>query len=227
MIGVAFITGFLGSLHCLGMCGPLALAMPLPENKKWIGATLYNLGRVISYSILGSIAGVIGNGLVFSGVQQTITLVLGLLILYSFFLPTISGKFEKWLYGTKFMKGLRTQIGLQFKIRTLRSSFIAGFLNGFIPCGMVYLAMAGAIATGSVFYGTLFMMLFGVGTVPAMTSIHVFRSISMPKFRSRWVISGVSLVFGLLLIYRGIGIPLPTLDEALIRNGFDHIAVCQ
>ena len=93
--------GFLGSLHCIGMCGPIALALPSQSKSKlsfYSGRLLYNLGRVITYSIMGLIIGLIGQKINLAGYQQIISVILGIAILIAVLLPS---RFKNYLVKLK------------------------------------------------------------------------------------------------------------------------------
>ncbi len=226
MIGFALVLGLLGSLHCLGMCGPLALAVPFPKDKRVVGIGAFNLGRIFTYALLGTLMGFIGSLFVLGGFQRIFSLTTGILILSLVIAPFLSKHLDKYIEKSSLIEGVRKKITEQFKEKTLRSSLILGMLNGLIPCGMVYTAMIGSISSGNPLNGALFMVLFGLGTWPAMIGIHGFRLFSFSSFNSRWVVPSVSLLIAVLFIYRGIGIQIPDVEEMLIRTGLNDITLC-
>lgn len=224
MIAVAFTLGLFGSLHCLGMCGPLAFSlMPGVEHnnvKAIIKASAYNFGRVISYMGLGILIGVFGGLFNFSGFQKPLTIAMGIFLIVLFF---FSMDLERLLFKSKNYQNLYTRFSKMLSVAfnsKMRSNTLAmGMLNGLIPCGLVYLAMAGALATGSPLLGARFMFFFGMGTFPAMffllagTSILNLRS----KLKFRKVFAFLQLFLGIFLIYRALAIDVP-MDLSLLQS---------
>ncbi len=208
-IWTALLIGFFGSFHCVGMCGPIALALPGQNNSAVsfiTGRILYNTGRVITYSLLGAVFGLIGQSFALMGLQQTISVVLGIIIVLSAisqsnYLPGWKDKVGL----TPFFERLKTLISAQFKKRGHSTLFSIGILNGLLPCGFVYIGLAGSVTTGSVAEGSLFMALFGLGTVPAMLAMSLapgFISIDMRKKINRFI-PFLAASLGFYLIYRG------------------------
>lgn len=205
----AFSLGFLGSFHCAGMCGPIAAALPNfghSKTRQLFSRLFYNLGRIISYSLLGMLAGLAGIQFKEDGWQAGLSIFSGVLILIMTFL--FSGQAEKFFYSKaapllqKLKKGLRTALGSQHTLAPLAT----GALNGFLPCGFVYLALAAALSGGSVAQSAAYMTLFGLGTVPMMLSISLGAMFTGNRLRkyfhklSPWV----AVVIAVLLISRGI-----------------------
>ncbi|MBA3900961.1 MAG: sulfite exporter TauE/SafE family protein, partial [Bacteroidetes bacterium] len=214
---MAFTIGILGSFHCVGMCGPIALALPVihrNESSKALGILLYNLGRVVTYGLLGALFGFIGEGFFVSGLQQTFSICLGLIILLVMFLPaSITGLFKKAENTYARITNFRHYLGLMFRKKTYAALLGAGFFNGFLPCGLVYLAIAGAAGTGNLAQGALFMVFFGLGTIPVMFSFLVIgQNISIAaRSKIRKAIPVFAVVFALLLITRGLNLGIPYL----------------
>ncbi len=211
----ALALGFLGSFHCVGMCGPIALALPLNRDSilsKIISAFLYNLGRVVTYTLVGCLFGLVGQSIVIAGYQQALSIALGLIILIMFFLPNkIANKFRILSITFSYIGKLKQRIKKQFQKNSYSSLFFIGTLNGLLPCGLVYLAIAGAIATGNSFQGGFFMAIFGLGTVPAMFTLALIGSsinITLRKKINNTVPVFV-LTMALLLILRGMNLGIP------------------
>lgn len=218
--------GFLGSLHCIGMCGPIALALPSKSNSKlnfYLGRILYNIGRVITYSLLGLAIGLIGQSINIAGYQQIVSILLGLVILIALLLPArIKGYFIQLkpiqLKPIQLItKKLQFAIGLLFKNGSKRSLLIIGILNGFLPCGFVYVALAGAAAIGNIQKSILFMALFGIGTIPAMFSTSIVIKIFGQNFRSKVhrAIPVFASVLAIIFILRGLNLGIPYLSPKL------------
>jgi sulfite exporter TauE/SafE len=218
----AFLAGLAGSIHCVGMCGPLALSLPFSrfsKYQKWLAIVLYNLGRVGAYSTIGLIVGLLGRGINWFGLTQIISIVLGAIILVSVVLPrllkTKSIHMPAWIN--------RYQINaLQYLIKkqTVGWMFLVGIMNGFLPCGLVYMAVAAALVAGSVGNAVLFMIFFGVGTIPAMVALVAIAQnlplhirVSFQKF-----VPIVSMIIGALLILRGLNLDIPFISPYLSQN---------
>ncbi|MGB5288709.1 MAG: sulfite exporter TauE/SafE family protein, partial [Ignavibacteriaceae bacterium] len=164
----AFFIGLVGSLHCIGMCGPIAIALPVPDSNNLsflTGRILYNLGRVVTYSFLGAVLGLVGGKIALAGAQQVVSIVLGVLIIIAVLLPQkYKNYFAQHPAIQKLAHPLKSNIGLLFSKGTFSAMFLIGILNGFLPCGLVYVALAGAIASGDAISGAAVMILFGLGT---------------------------------------------------------------
>ena len=213
---VAFTLGLFGSLHCVGMCGPLAIAFSNRErntkSQNVMSALGYNLGRTCTYSLLGLIFGTLGSFLLVADLQKAISIILGVLLIISFLFTVdidhaISN--HKWLSRT--YSRIRSLISKMMQKSQEYHPFQLGMANGLLPCGLVYLALAGALATGSVIGGVGFMFLFGLGTLPMLfaltTGIGLFPVSVRKNFRK--VLPYVTLFFGCFLIYRGVMVDMP------------------
>lgn len=217
----AVALGFLGSFHCVGMCGPIALALPLNRENgftKVLSAILYNSGRILTYGFFGLLFGLLGKGFVISGYQQALSISIGLLLLVSVFasyinIPPVG--ITKLIY--KAISKLKSSLGFLFKQRTYGAIFSIGVLNGLLPCGLVYLAVAGAIATGDAVKGSLFMIGFGAGTLPAMLFISLASQWVDINWRNkirRAVPVFVVLMAGMLIL-RGMNLGIPYVSPQL------------
>lgn len=213
--------GFLGSMHCIGMCGPIALALPSQSKSKlsfYSGRILYNLGRVITYTTMGLILGLIGQKINLAGYQQILSITLGAIILIIVLLPS---HYKNILSSLSFVrtiiKVLQSSIGLLFRKGSQSSLFAIGVLNGFLPCGFVYVALAGAVALGNVEKSILFMALFGIGTIPAMFSASVVTNLFGQNFRMKInrTIPVFAAVLAVIFILRGLNLGIPYLSPKL------------
>lgn len=213
--------GFFGSLHCIGMCGPIALALPTQSKSKlsfYSGRILYNLGRVITYSIMGLIIGLIGQKINLAGYQQIVSITLGALILIAVLLPSnIKNYFIRLKAVQLITKALQSSIGVLFRKGGQGSLFGIGVLNGFLPCGFVYVALAGAVALNSIEKSILFMALFGVGTIPAMFSASIVTNLFGQNFRRRIhrAIPIFASVLAVIFILRGLNLGIPYLSPKM------------
>lgn len=216
MIWVAFTLGLFGSLHCVGMCGPLAIAFCDKEGDS-VGHRLrsglsYNLGRTFTYAILGLFFGLLGSFIVVVDLQKTLSIVLGVLLVISFLLSyDIDQKINGLPAMKKLYDRLRNGISKMYTKAKQYHPFTLGLANGLLPCGLVYLALAGAIASGTLLNGMVFMSFFGLGTIPMMLAlVFGFRLLNPQlRFKFRKVLPYVTLFFGLFLIYRGVVVGMP------------------
>ena len=216
--------GFLGSLHCVGMCGPLVLALPQPHGEfgRWAllvsGRGLYNIGRALMYALLGLGAGLIGGAARFSGLQQTISIISGVLILLWLGMPKkLASKASIATGAAQFINTLQRLLAPVLRTHFLSSQFGLGVLNGLLPCGLVFVALAGALAQSSVLASAGFMALFGLGTFPAL----LFFSILTGKLKNNFSASlrrllppGLAVV-AILLILRGLALDIPYISPVM------------
>lgn len=210
-----FIFGFLGSLHCVGMCGPLALALPLPTRsaaQKATGAVLYNLGRALTYGILGLFFGLVGAGLKLTGIQQWVSIACGVIMILSVILPGVI-KLPKSTnkVSTSIYSSLKRKIGDSLNRKRLGNLLIIGILNGFLPCGLVYVAISRAVTSNTISDSVLFMVFFGLGTLPLMFAVAYFANIIKSRFlhQLRKAIPVFIIILGILFILRGMNLGIP------------------
>ena len=210
----AFTLGILGSFHCVGMCGPIAMALPLKEESDWgkfSGAMLYNSGRITTYTFFGLAFGLIGRSFSIFGYQQWVSIGLGVSILIVLLLPKkITAQFGQNSI-TAFFAKIRSSLGKLFAKKNHASLYSIGLLNGLLPCGLVYMAAALAIATGAVGKGMMFMAFFGLGTLPMMWGMAFFGTFVRISLRQkiRKAYPYFMTIIALLLILRGLGLGIP------------------
>lgn len=211
----AFTIGLLGSLHCVGMCGPIAAALPYPSQKKIYlieSVLLYNGGRVLTYGFLGFLFGILGASFSLAGLQQVISIAIGILFLIAgLFSFNLEKTVLKWQWTNRIYFFVKSRLGIFLQKKSMRSLFFIGLLNGLLPCGLVYLALAGAISSGSISGGVLWMIAFGLGTIPLML---------LTALSGNWVSLSVRnifkkaypfilIVFALLFLVRGVLVEIP------------------
>ena len=215
MVYTAFLLGFLGSLHCVGMCGPIAFMLPLERDSKprMLGQLfLYHTGRILTYSLMGLAFGFFGKGLYLFGIQQNLSIIIGILIVLAIVIPR---KYSKRLEVTgpvsRWVGKLKSGLGDALKKKTADTFLTIGFLNGFLPCGLVYMAVFASIAMATPALGAAYMALFGLGTIPLMTTAAYIGGLLKPDVRSRIrrVIPIFVAVVGILFILRGMGLGIP------------------
>ncbi len=222
-ISAAFLLGLLGSAHCVGMCGPIALALPtkFPSRSAILfSRLLYNFGRIITYAILGLIAGLLGDMISLGGYQRILSIVMGVLILLGVLLPaSITRKIFPTKLSVKISGFVKKSWGRLFGKSSQSSLFIIGLLNGFLPCGLVYAAMAASATSGGVPEAMMFMAIFGLGTFPLMLLTSLFGQFLPLTLRSKLnrLIPVGAVLLALLLILRGmaLGIPYVSPKEAM------------
>ncbi len=215
--------GFIGSFHCVGMCGPLALSLPvyhLQGVKKITAHLLYNTGRVFTYSTIGFVAGLAGRGFYEAGWQQLFSIATGSIMLLFTLLYFVWKKNYQpgWLqqFNRKVQKGIA--YFLQQKNNT--GYFLLGSVNGFLPCGMVYMAIASALITGHAGMSALLMAGFGLATLPAMLLLGIAGSginISIRK-KMKQLTPVVIILVSCLLIMRGMNLGIPYISPELITQ---------
>lgn len=219
-LGAAFLLGALGSAHCVGMCGPIALAVP-SVRRSWSGrlgdALLLNSGRVFTYALFGALFGSFGRGLHLAGLQRTVSIALGVLMLLALLVPAL---FRKDLVTGKALASigkLRTLLGRNLRRTSPEGLFLTGLLNGLLPCGMVYFAIAGALVQNGPLNGTLFMMLFGLGTWPALFAVRLGGDLLSQGWRSgmRRIAPYVFALMGVLFILRGLSLGIPYVSPVI------------
>jgi len=212
---VALMTGLVGSIHCIGMCGPIAVALPLGK-KNWLHRTLgsltYNIGRTLTYGLLGGLFGLLGQGIEMAGLQQWATITIGVIMIVSVLFPVV---FREKIKIDQIFTGYAGRLIGQFRKLFAKSSisslFVIGLLNGLLPCGLVYVAIAGAISTGDVTSGVIYMILFGIGTIPVMFAIPLAGNIIGIRIRKKFrgIVSAFIIMLGILFILRGLSLGIP------------------
>ncbi|MFI5221986.1 MAG: sulfite exporter TauE/SafE family protein [Bacteroidia bacterium] len=226
IILTAFLTGLFGSFHCAGMCGPIALALPSTGNavhEKIFSRLIYNVGRIFTYAFFGALFGALGTGLKLAGLQQSISIGAGIIIIISV-LP--SGKFSSG-FSLKFFSN--NIFGKLFQNKNLISMFAIGLLNGLLPCGFVYIALVGSLATQDIFQGSLFMFFFGLGTLPMMFSVSLIGQFLSIKIRSRInkFVPVFAVFIGCLFIIRGMNLGIPYLSPKISQNAAQVKECCK
>lgn len=220
MFYAAFILGLISSLHCIGMCGPIAMVLPVDHNnreKKALQIITYHLGRIFSYSVIGLLFGIIGRGFYLAGIQQQLSIFAGLAMIVMILLPAniFAGyNFSKPIF--RVISKLKGRLGKQFLKPSFKSIFSIGILNGLLPCGMVYAAVFGALAMPKLYYSIFYMMLFGLGTVPLMSGVVYLQQLFPLSVRNKIqkIIPLTVACLGILFILRGLGIGIPFISPS-------------
>jgi sulfite exporter TauE/SafE len=234
LVYLAVSMGLMSSFHCIGMCGPIALALPIHKGTKlqqWGGMLLYNVGRTTTYAAFGAAFGLVGSSLAWLGYFRYILVGVGVLMILYVVWPTF---LERHLKPPVFWQKAVLQVkGRMAKLLASRTSggwFLLGVFNGLLPCGMVYMAVISSVATGSALYGAIFMGVFGLGTMPAMMAVSFFRQWLSADLRSRFrrltpvlvAAAGVWIVArGLLITPPASSVGYPSGTEIPICHGKD------
>lgn len=231
MLYSALILGLISSLHCIGMCGPIAMMLPVDRNnptKKTLQILLYHAGRITAYASLGMVFGLLGKGLYLAGMQQWLSILAGVIMILIAMVPErIFAKynFSKPIY--KIISKVKTGLGSQFRKKGNKALFLAGLLNGYLPCALVYAALFGAIAMQSEIYGVAYMVLYGIGTIPLMSLVVYGATFIKSNLRQSFAtIVPYAMVFiGMLFIVRGMGLGIPFLSPGdislFVQSGAD------
>lgn len=222
----AFYIGLFGSVHCIGMCGPLAFAIPVSHSQWWrviADKLVYNFGRLVSYTLLGFLIGLLGRQLWLAGLQQDVSIVSGLLIIAAGLSRLMKARFGQ----SRFLSVLFSPVQrtLAFALNHHYGHLVVGILNGFLPCGFVYLALAGAVNTSSPIASAQYMFWFGAGTFPLMLLATVGSGYIGPVFRRR-VNKGIPVLMiflGCWFLLRGLSLDIPYLSPARQQHG---VAIC-
>lgn len=228
LIGSAFVMGLAGSLHCIGMCGPLALSLPVSHNNnlsRISGGLIYNSGRILSYSIMGLLFGSLGSLIIVTKWQSGLSVALGIIILLYLLVPKKYFHFSAGtILGKPFML-LRQQLGKLFQSRKLSSLLFIGILNGFLPCGLVYLALTSSIIAATPMNGSMFMLFFGLGTFPMMFATVLMGNYLNQSIRQKIhrAVPLLLFVMATLLILRGMNLEIPFVSPGF--GGHQHDAV--
>jgi hypothetical protein len=216
----AILLGLTSNIHCIGMCGPIALAVPLKRDTNFnifSGILQYTFGRILTYSILGFIIGIVGLTASTLGILQWVSILTGMIM--------IGFALSKWFgfkisltspFGYKLpfiSKGFGSLIKSDFPFKL----FLFGMLNGLLPCGMVYFALLNALVAGDMLNGALSMALFGLGTSPGLIAI-AFAANKIPNsFRMKFSKYATTLLFsvGFLVVLRGMNLNIPLISPKI------------
>ncbi|MCB2229619.1 sulfite exporter TauE/SafE family protein [bacterium] len=227
----ALVIGLAGSLHCIGMCGPIVLALPSGRRSAFwtvIGRLAYNFGRVVTYAFLGLLCGFVGRTVSMAGYQQMLSIVLGVLLLLAVLLPSRYGKYITGapLHGEILALFRRFWSALQ-KRSSVPSLFGIGILNGFLPCGLVYVALAGSLATAAPLKSAVYMAMFGLGTVPVMLATAIFGNFAglAVKRRLYKLLPVGVVVLAAVLILRGLSLGIPLISPKIVTTDQQEVTM--
>lgn len=228
---VALSLGAIGSLHCVGMCGPLAIAFGSSQDSSllrrlWVSLS-YHAGRTATYVAMGILFGLVGNAVVIAGLQQWLSILIGVLMVISFVMSIdIDSAISRSSIGQRWQSATRSLVHGLYQRSSAQPRWLLGMVNGLLPCGLVYLALAGSLASESLVGGGTFMLLFGLGTVPSLVVLTVGSSTVSPSIRKQYrkLLPYVTLLFGLFMIYRGMVVEMPA--ELDFWTAIKHPVMC-
>jgi len=206
------------------MCGPIAFMLPVDRKnpyKKAAQIAIYHFGRLLAYSSIGLVFGLVGKGLYIFGLQQQLSIFIGVLMIIAVLIPyKMFNKYNLSKPIYKVISRVKSALGTALKQKTPDTFLTIGFLNGFLPCGLVYMAVFAAIATGSTLEGSFYMLVFGLGTIPLMTTAIYFSHLLKGPIRQRIqkMIPVFVILIGALFILRGLGLGIPYLSPAPVYD---------
>ena len=230
IIIIAFTIGLTSSLHCVGMCGPIALSLGV-ESRNKVKFTLRNLtyqfGRITTYTILGALLGIIEESFSFVGFQNYLSILIGVMMIVMVMIPKFYENGATHLRPINaLMIKIKITLGKYLIKKDSSSLYIIGLLNGLLPCGMVYASLTAAVGLGSIYKSALFMFFFGLGTLPLMFATVLFGNFLSVKQRQTIlkVLPIITIILGVLFILRGLELDIPYISpakEALQLNSMD------
>lgn len=215
MIYAALLLGLISSLHCIGMCGPIAMMLPVSRNnpeKRALQIITYHLGRILSYTMIGLLFGIVGRGFYLAGLQQSLSISAGILMVIMVLMPTkLFAKYNFSKPAFRLISKLKNKLGQQFSKSSFKSIFSIGLLNGLLPCGMVYAAVFGALTMPKLYLSATYMALFGLGTMPLMSGVVYLQRFFTLGIRNKIqkLIPIAVACIGILFIARGLGLDIP------------------
>lgn len=218
IVFIAFSLGLVTNLHCIGMCGPIAMALPLNRKSKLTvtgGVISYSLGRSFGYTSMGIVVGIIGLSASLLGILQGLSILSGILIILLVWGTYYKGKGKStWFHRivmramSRFLKGKPAKTPQLIGI---------GFINAFLPCGMVYVALVSALNTGSIQNAMTYMFFFGLGTLPIFIFLGVLKDFFAKQFffNRKVVLASLISIVGLFMILRGLNLGIPLISPKI------------
>lgn len=208
------VLGITSNFHCLGMCGPIAMAIPVNRKSTWTtlsGILQYNAGRILTYALLGAVVGSIGITVETLGFLQWVSIIAGIFMIIfawrKWFSRIFSGHFPTFGIQGFVSKSLGNVLAMQtpFKLTLL------GMINGLLPCGMVYIGLMNALLAGNPLSSAYAMIAFGVGTIPAMFVVGFAANRISGSVRQKInkVVPFLLTFIGVLIVLRGMNLDIP------------------
>jgi len=226
MIWSAVVLGFMGSLHCLAMCGPLVVSLNAKRNQSVTDKILYNGGRVFTYCLLGLLAGLFGASLQWAIGQQLLSVLAGMMILAGLLISRTGINRSPGSLSKPFA-WIKINLTAMFNGKPT-SMWWFGVYNGLLPCGLIYVALAASVAAGSILQSVLYMGLFGIGTSPMMWMIvSGFQRFKTRLIKGNRMVTGFTLLVAILLIVRGLGLGIPYLSPDHNHQHKTHMSIAK
>lgn len=227
---IGFTIGFVGSWHCIGMCGPLAMALPYRSSNPFvrlIKSLLYTAGRTVTYLFVGLVLAALGEGLALVGFQRSLSFLVGTMLVAIVLFPSVNKRLELSVSRTKLGQFVQRNIARLYQSQRLATFFFVGALNGLLPCGLVYMAAFATLGSADTFSGSLIMVGFGLGTLPLMTGLTVLPIREfLAKFKGFKLANVLMLVAGAIMILRATAIELPDVPELGAFNP-SQLTICK
>lgn len=224
----ALIMGLAGSLHCAGMCSPLAMTITSMNSPAFSNRLLYNAGRILTYGILGASVATMGLILPLPKFQNILSITLGI-ILITMGVTGISGLRIPLLTISiiKFTNLIKNIFSKFIQQKHRGSLLLLGALNGLLPCGLTFLALTFCITLATPFQGFMYMLLFGAGTLPVMLGFISLLQFLTRKFNFniKAVTKGMLILSGLLLVVRVFMVHTPEAHTS--HQGIVDIVFCR
>lgn len=231
MLYTALLFGLFGSFHCVGMCGPIAFMLPIDRSsrlKSILQTGIYHLGRLFSYTIIGAVFGLLGKGFYLFGMQQQLSIIMGGIMILTVLLPKLFNRFSVAQPILKFTNAVKNGLGSSLKRKDNPTFFTIGFLNGLLPCGLVYMAVFGALTSTTVLEGAIYMAVFGLGTIPLMSAVVLLGNVTnyINRQRIQKIIPFVVVIIGALFVVRGLGLGIPYLSPVHVHHMVEGGQMC-
>ncbi|MBO3698194.1 sulfite exporter TauE/SafE family protein [Roseivirga sp. E12] len=231
LLATAIVFGFLGSLHCLGMCAPLLWAIPENPEKRakwWLNKLIYNAGRVSVYALLGLVVGLVGQGVSLVGWQQHISWITGVVLILGLVLSIWGSRIRAFSsFSNQFNRKIKKGLSKTLARKSYSSQLMFGVFNGLLPCGLVYIALIASLSMTSIGGSMAYMALFGLGTIPMMLGAAVFKKSvqSLKGISFNKLYPKIVLTVAILLIVRGMNLGIPYLSPKV--GNPSEITICE
>ncbi|HUB59474.1 MAG TPA: sulfite exporter TauE/SafE family protein [Puia sp.] len=216
----AFSLGLVGSAHCVGMCGPLVLALPVQGSgvlQRGVRVGMYHAGRIMVYALGGLLFGLLGRRVYLAGWQQGLSVLLGVSILCWIVLKRIHARLRVGGLFGRFYNWLHTSMARLWHSPGRGKFLLLGMANGLLPCGMVYMAIAAALTSRTIAQAVGFMAFFGLGTLPMLLGLQITGRMVPISLRQqiRKALPYLTAGLAVLLILRGLNLGIPFVSPVL------------
>lgn len=205
----AFLLGLMGAGHCIGMCGGIISTLSLATNNdqsKWYSITSYQFGRIMSYSVFGLLSGLIGQQAETLTVLPILKIISGiLLILMGLYISRVWMVISQLEKAGKYVWDKISPLSSRLlPVKSLKQAFLLGALWGWLPCGLVYTSLAYALTAANPVNSMLFMLAFGIGTLPATLTVGAASSSLKTWLNTkamRWLAAVIFITIGSYMLY--------------------------